>query len=344
MGLAAEVAKSFLQTGLIDDEESALKHAEYILDPQGSLEYERWRHGGWYVHGVKYPSGAVGCVSNNYNDKKWRIVCDSRRGDLNEPGDYTFGSREEAARAEKALAIKAWSDYVLDRLASVQRLTNSQTTDDPMRVSLDGGETFVVAPQGVRVVYADVMVPGEADGGSLHVNLTHEGIVSDLWTTREEPLDHNVGTRAEMLDDLVSQLVDGPTVQDSDSVDRSVTFRALVCASSHVEAADLALEYIRSDVNEFGDGFASDEQSGVWTAVQTLKAPDLSQDAAYFKVEFEISVTANGPQEAFSYALDDLRDRQLGPVFATVVEPGGGRSWDNVEVGAQAQVERQRQG
>ena len=28
-------------------------------------EYEKWRHGGWYVCNVRYPSGAIGCVSNN---------------------------------------------------------------------------------------------------------------------------------------------------------------------------------------------------------------------------------------------------------------------------------------
>lgn len=66
--------------------------------------YSRWRHGGWYVDNVRYPSGACGCVSNNYPDKKWRIACDSRRNNLGEPGDYTFVSRDAAARAELALA------------------------------------------------------------------------------------------------------------------------------------------------------------------------------------------------------------------------------------------------
>lgn len=66
--------------------------------------YSAWRHGGWYVHGVRYPSGSCGCVSSNYVDKKWRIVCDPRRGSLGEPGDFTFASRDEAARAEFELA------------------------------------------------------------------------------------------------------------------------------------------------------------------------------------------------------------------------------------------------
>lgn len=62
--------------------------------------YSKWRHGGWYVLNVRYPSGAVGCVSRNYTDGKWRIACDER--------DFadrpTFKSRDEAAQAELLIA------------------------------------------------------------------------------------------------------------------------------------------------------------------------------------------------------------------------------------------------
>jgi hypothetical protein len=62
-----------------------------------------WRHGGWYVTNVRYPSGAVGCVSRNYSDGKWRIVCRPGSGP-GEPDDLTFPSRDAAARAERELA------------------------------------------------------------------------------------------------------------------------------------------------------------------------------------------------------------------------------------------------
>lgn len=65
--------------------------------------YSPWRHGGWYVHNVQHMKGGCGCVSNNYPDKKWRIACDERRGNLGEPGDFTFRTRDEAAKAERAL-------------------------------------------------------------------------------------------------------------------------------------------------------------------------------------------------------------------------------------------------
>jgi len=62
--------------------------------------YSPWRHGGWYVDNVHYPSGAVGCVSRNYADRKWRIVCDPRPFET----APTFRNRDAAARAERELA------------------------------------------------------------------------------------------------------------------------------------------------------------------------------------------------------------------------------------------------
>lgn len=95
-------------------EQEAMVYAKSILDTEKTFSYERWRHGGWYVSGVSYPSGCCGCVSNNYADKKWRIVCDERRGNLNETGDFTFPSREAAARAEQLLTIEAWREALTE--------------------------------------------------------------------------------------------------------------------------------------------------------------------------------------------------------------------------------------
>ena len=68
-----------------------------------NFTYSKWRHGGWYVHNVRYPSGAIGCVSNGYADRKWRIVCDPRPFEERP----TFSTRDAAARAELELATAA---------------------------------------------------------------------------------------------------------------------------------------------------------------------------------------------------------------------------------------------
>jgi hypothetical protein len=77
------------------------------IDPNWRPIYSPWRHGGWYVDNVHYPSGAVGCVSRNYPDHKWRIVCDPRPESY--PGgndDHTYVNRDAAARAELTLVLE----------------------------------------------------------------------------------------------------------------------------------------------------------------------------------------------------------------------------------------------
>ena len=76
------------------------------MEKPWEAQYSKWRHGGWYVTNVRYIGGAVGCVSNNYPDKKWRIACDNR------DEDFTFPSRNAAALAEYQLA-KAQMDAEL---------------------------------------------------------------------------------------------------------------------------------------------------------------------------------------------------------------------------------------
>lgn len=84
--------------------------------------FSPWRHGGWYVDNVRYASGAAGCVSRNYADRKWRIVCDDRP-DAHER--HTYPSRDAAARAERALAMES-----LDALADCLEVLDNLTSDD----------------------------------------------------------------------------------------------------------------------------------------------------------------------------------------------------------------------
>lgn len=88
-----------------DIDRAAQARAEAELDAAAKFTpiYAHWRHGGWYVVNVRYPSGAVGCVSRNYADRKWRIVCHPLPFDQ----QPTFRSRDEAARAEYLLARAA---------------------------------------------------------------------------------------------------------------------------------------------------------------------------------------------------------------------------------------------
>jgi hypothetical protein len=72
--------------------------------------YSKWRHGGWYVLNVHYENGAIGCVSRNYKDRKWRIACDRRPFD-EQP---TFATRDDAAFAEYQIAAAGGWEAMAD--------------------------------------------------------------------------------------------------------------------------------------------------------------------------------------------------------------------------------------
>ena len=98
-------------------------------------QYSRWRHGGWYVSNVHFPQGHVGCVSRNYLDRKWRIACDKRRSELGEPGDFTYPSRDAAAKAEYALAAAEHARLSLDNAIDLRHPYSDYTLKQAIRLA-----------------------------------------------------------------------------------------------------------------------------------------------------------------------------------------------------------------
>ena len=80
--------------------------------------------------------------------------------------------------------------------------------ESEIEASLDGGSSWLPAPQGVRIVYRNVPIDGEDGTGELHINATTEGLIADVWTTRDCPLDHNIGSSAQLLGDIITDLVE----------------------------------------------------------------------------------------------------------------------------------------
>jgi hypothetical protein len=68
-----------------------------------------------------------------------------------------------------------------------------------IQVSLDGGVTFIDAPSGVIVHHqgVPVVIDGEDGEGEIHISHTSEGVITDAWGTRADPLDtHPAPSRA----------------------------------------------------------------------------------------------------------------------------------------------------
>jgi hypothetical protein len=75
-----------------------------------------------------------------------------------------------------------------------------------MRVSIDGGLTWLVATQGVRVIWSGL--PMEHDGseieGEVHLNCTHEGMITDLY---DPTSGENIGTDSTEVANIVARLI-----------------------------------------------------------------------------------------------------------------------------------------
>jgi hypothetical protein len=75
-----------------------------LSSPDFKFRYSYWRHGGSYTN-VTYPGGACGCIASARHtiSGKFEIACDNRFD-----GRPTFRTREEAAKAEKEIALELW--------------------------------------------------------------------------------------------------------------------------------------------------------------------------------------------------------------------------------------------
>lgn len=157
--------------------------------------------------------------------KKLFSAADAHGEDSGEP-DHTVGDLQDLLREtwslmtpsqKLALLNSDTTDNVAmtggefnaqDLIAEFEFLiANGTDQTDGILVSLDGGVSYQSAPEGVRIIYQNIPIDGEDGAGEVHINATHEGLITDVWTTREEPLDHNIGTDSVLIDDLITRLV-----------------------------------------------------------------------------------------------------------------------------------------
>ena len=76
-----------------------------------------------------------------------------------------------------------------------------------LQVSLDGGRTFVDAPMGVVVHEELEFVPGEDEAGWLLLNMTHEGVIRDVWVKRGDA-EHNIATSSQTYDEVAEEMIE----------------------------------------------------------------------------------------------------------------------------------------
>jgi len=83
-----------------------------------------------------------------------------------------------------------------------------------MKVSVDGGLSYIEASSGVRVIYEDVAIGDESHCGELHLNATSEGVIWDLYAGRLGRTNQSIlGTNCSPMDAIVFDLL--PLKRDS---------------------------------------------------------------------------------------------------------------------------------
>ncbi len=132
-------------------------------------QYSRWRHGGWYVDNVHYPH-AVGCVSRNYPDRKWRIVCDEREG------DHVYRTRDAAARAEREIARAESAEHADHGVGMRFSIENAQfkTAGGPNRLALYVGPEVRCSTEEIATTASELQVGEQRtyatwEGPAIHV-------------------------------------------------------------------------------------------------------------------------------------------------------------------------------
>lgn len=147
------------------------------------------------------------------------VVFDIVESDAGSEYENLIGEFVVVGDREVAVEVEPDDNYRIDAptLAAIKMEVQESLAERPrglgremlkIKVSLDGGMTFKNANEGVRIVYKGVHIPGDDGTGELHLNATHEGLITDVWTTRDESLDHNIGTSSQLIEDLVSDLVE----------------------------------------------------------------------------------------------------------------------------------------
>lgn len=105
---------AFLAThpGHVTQPDAVEAFIDSVIEPPAPIVFRPWEvngtRRGFYVPQVRFPSGGIGCVTNDTADGKWRIVSAPKGLEPGNPGYASFDTAAQAVHAEHALALAAW--------------------------------------------------------------------------------------------------------------------------------------------------------------------------------------------------------------------------------------------
>lgn len=120
--------------------------------------------------------------------------------------DLYSGSRGIERHVYAAGTESVSIDEIFKRVQKASQSDAESDNDTTPMVSVDGGQSYVRAPEGVRVVYPNMEDMEGLDGrdAELHINLTQEGYIADLWSGEPgSPKDTHEGSVSELKGDII---------------------------------------------------------------------------------------------------------------------------------------------
>ncbi len=116
--------------------------------------------------------------------------------------EYT-GRQAIMGEYQKRGAPWTW-DEVIESIKKSDDFGRKGQDADAMLVSVDGGQTYSKAVEGVRIIYPNRFLDDDKIA-ELQVNATQEGMIFDAWEgCAGGRLDTHAGTMAEEIDDLIA--------------------------------------------------------------------------------------------------------------------------------------------
>jgi len=129
-----------------------------------------------------------------YNSQTFIQLSDLAEAEIDDPAAGTFRIRDMRFTLE---------------IRGIVRLKTEKLAQKTLKVSFfQGNKEKTLHVDDAILIYDNVDVPGEKGPNQLQIKGTHEGVISDIWVSRKENLDHNYATKSQTTQEIIDHMVE----------------------------------------------------------------------------------------------------------------------------------------
>ena len=129
-----------------------------------------------------------------YNSQTFIQLSDLAEAEIDDPAAGTFRIRDMRFTLE---------------IRGIVRLKTEKLAQKTLKVSFfQGNKEKTLHVDDATLIYDNVDVPGEKGPNQLQIKGTHEGVISDIWVSQKENLDHNYATKSQTTQEIIDHMVE----------------------------------------------------------------------------------------------------------------------------------------